>query len=119
MNALWGTGNPDESLPSTYFAAYDDHRYLKYAGVADEQSAYLDTSCNDNRGGNTPTIVGEWCLSTSNNEWDPSSNMGFYQDWWAAQVMAYEKQDGWIFWTWKTSGLNDPRWDYSSKLLFR
>ena len=25
--------------------------------------------------------------------------------------MAYEKQDGWVFWSWKTD-LDDYRWDY-------
>lgn len=117
MNQQWGSGNPNQALGSTWFTAYDDHRYLKWAGVADTQSAYLTTSCSDNRGGNTPTIVGEWSLSTNNNEWDPGSDQGFYKDWWAAQVQAYEKTSGWIFWSWKTSGLNDPRWDYQCEFL--
>ena len=37
--------------------------------------------------------------------------MPFYTDWWSAQVQAYEMQDGWVFWTWKTD-LGDYRWDY-------
>ena len=44
--------------------------------------------------------------------WPISNNLQFYQNWFAAQVQVYERQDGWIFWSWKTSGLNDPRWDY-------
>lgn len=119
MNNLWGSGDPTQYLTQNYFAAYDDHRYLKYAsGITQTQAGYLSASCNDNRGGNWPTIVGEFSLSINDNYqftsafWPIASNLAFYQNWFNAQVRAYEKQDGWIFWSWKTSGLNDPRWDY-------
>lgn len=117
MNALWGSGDPNESLTDLWFAAYDDHRYLKWDGsVAVSKDNYIATSCNDNRGGNWPTIVGEWSLSPPddvqwNSNWAPDTNKDFYSKWFAAQVIAYEKQDGWIFWTWK-SQLGDYRWSY-------
>lgn len=64
-------------------------------------------------------IVGEWSLSPPDDvqwssEWDPSSNVDFYKKWWAAQVMAYEKTEGWFFWSWK-SQLGDYRWSYQGR----
>jgi len=117
MNNKWGSGDPTQYLTNNYFAAYDDHRYLKWdTSVAVSQSSYLSESCNDDRGGNTPTIVGEWSLSVPDDvqwtsAWDPSTQQAFYKQWFAAQVMDYEKQDGWIFWCWK-SQLGDYRWAY-------
>jgi hypothetical protein len=116
MNNLWGSGDPTQYLTDNYFAAYDDHRYLKWSGIPTTQSSYISTSCNDNRGGNWPTIVGEFSLSVPDNVqwtsgWDPSTQQAFYRQWFAAQVMAYEKQSGWIFWSWK-SQLGDYRWAY-------
>ncbi|RFU34687.1 hypothetical protein B7463_g1653, partial [Scytalidium lignicola] len=117
MNDKWGSGDPTQYLTNNWFAAYDDHRYIKWdTSVAVSQSSYLSTSCNDNRGGNTPTIVGEWSLSVPDDVqwtsgWDPSTQQNFYKNWFAAQVMSYEKQDGWIFWCWK-SQLGDYRWAY-------
>ncbi|KAL1970318.1 hypothetical protein VTN77DRAFT_5478 [Rasamsonia byssochlamydoides] len=117
MNAKWGSGDPTQALTDTYFAAYDDHRYLKWdSSVPVSPQSYLSTSCNDDRGGNWPTIVGEFSLSPPDDvqwtaEWDPGTNQDFYKKWFAAQVMAYEKQQGWIFWTWK-SQLGDYRWSY-------
>ncbi|KAL3491054.1 glucan endo-1,6-beta-glucosidase B [Aspergillus germanicus] len=117
MNAKWGSGDPTESLSDTYFAAYDDHRYLKWdTSVAVNKGNYITASCNDDRGGNTPTIVGEWSLSVPDNvqwtaEWEPEANKDFYARWFAAQVIAYEKQAGWVFWTWRAD-LGDYRWSY-------
>ncbi|QGA15346.1 hypothetical protein EYB26_003003 [Talaromyces marneffei] len=117
MNNLWGSGDPTEYLTDNYFAAYDDHRYVKWdTSVAVSQDNYISTSCNDNRGGNTPTIISEWSLSVPDNVqdtagWDPSTNKDFYAKWFVAQVITYEKQDGWLFWSWK-SELGDYRWSY-------
>ncbi|KAL4870287.1 glucan endo-1,6-beta-glucosidase B [Aspergillus spectabilis] len=117
MNQKWGSGEPTEYLTDTYFAAYDDHRYLKWApDVSVNKDNYISTSCADDRGGNTPTIVGEWSLSVPddvqwNAEWDPASNTDFYARWLAAQVIAYERQLGWVFWTWRAD-LGDYRWSY-------
>ena len=109
MDSLWGAGNPTASLPSNpHFLAFDNHRYLKYdSSVAATQSSYLSTSCSDNvaSDGETPLIVGEWSISPatsaqSNSQFEisDSNNKAFYTKWWAAQVMTYEKQFGWIFW---------------------
>ncbi|OJJ50597.1 hypothetical protein ASPZODRAFT_56556 [Penicilliopsis zonata CBS 506.65] len=117
MNELWGAGNPKENLTDLYYAAYDDHRYLKYdASIPVSKDSYLNASCTDDRGDDSPTIVGEWSLSPPDDvqwdsDWDPDTNVAFYRKWFAAQVMAYEKQHGWIFWTWKAQ-LDDYRWSY-------
>ncbi|KAH8691658.1 putative endo-beta-1,6-glucanase [Talaromyces proteolyticus] len=117
MNEKWGSGDPTQYLTDNWYAAYDDHRYLKWdTSVPVTPDDYLNTSCNDDRGGNWPTIVGEWSLSPPddvqwNSDWDPSTNQAFYQKWFAAQVMTYEKQEGWVFWSWK-SELGDYRWSY-------
>ncbi|KAI9729166.1 MAG: hypothetical protein M1834_007073 [Cirrosporium novae-zelandiae] len=117
MNTKWGSGSPSEYLTDDYFAAYDDHRYVKWdSSVTVSQSSYLSNSCNDDRGGDSPTIVGEWSLSPPDDvewttDWNPSTHESFYQNWYAAQVMTYEKQDGWVFWAWK-SQLGDYRWSY-------
>jgi len=125
MNEAWGSGDPNEYLDSTAtaVAAYDDHRYIKWdTSVTVSQSAYLSASCNDDSSsGDTPTIVGEWSLSVPDDvqwttDWEPSTQQTFYEDWFAAQVMAYEKAEGWIFWTWK-SQLGDYRWSYQGMLL--
>lgn len=123
MDKKWGSGDPNEFLPDRTFwhAAYDDHEYVKYTSAEVSHQGYLDFSCKDDRSGNWPVIVGEWSLSVNSDvehtsSWDPNNNANkdFYRKWFAAQVMAYEKGQviGWTFWSWKTSGLNDPRWDY-------
>lgn len=94
MDAKWGSGDPKEHLTDLTFAAYDDHEYVKYApNIAVSKDAYLAYSCNDDRSGNWPVIVGEWSLSVasdvqSTDEWDPAKNVDWYKRWWAAQVMA-------------------------------
>ena len=121
MDAKWGSGDPTVSLPSgQYFAAYDDHNYVGFSSVNPTPSSYLSYSCGDDRGGNWPVVVGEWSMVVASAQqfdsdfWptNSGSNLGFYQKWFSAQARVYEKQDGWIYWTWKTSGLGDARWDY-------
>jgi hypothetical protein len=66
---------------------------------------------------NWPTIIGEFSLSVPDNvqwngDWHPDSNKAFYSQWFAAQIMSYERDtNGWIFWSWKTQ-LGDYRWSY-------
>jgi hypothetical protein len=113
MNAKWGSGDPDAALTDLTFAMYDDHRYVKYdTSVAENRAAYLAASCADDRSGNTPTVVGEWSLSVADDAQDSSDfslnnadAAQWYQKWWAAQVLAYEKVDGWIYWTWKVNNI--------------
>lgn len=122
MDKLWGSGDPNQYLDDLYYAAYDDHRYLKWDTSVDvSHDSYISESCNDNRDSNIPTIVGEWSLSVpddvqSTSDWDPSSNTDFYKKWFAAQVHSYEKQQGWVFWTWKAQ-LNDYRWSYQGEFM--
>ena len=98
MDEKWGSGNPKQYLTTDYLAAYDDHNYVEYAGVAGTKDAYLQHSCNDARAGHSPVFVGEWSLSVaddleSTSDWDPrkDANKDFYRNFWAAQVMSYEK----------------------------
>ncbi|KAI5806091.1 glycoside hydrolase superfamily [Geopyxis carbonaria] len=125
MNAQWGSGDPNAGLSDLWFAAYDDHRYIKWAGVQPTRGDYLWASCHDDRGGNWPVIVGEWSLSVADEaEWgggelslERGDAVAWYRRWWAAQVLAYEKQNGWVFWNWKANwigGRNEWRWSYQA-----
>ncbi|KAJ5151275.1 glucan endo-1-6-beta-glucosidase B [Penicillium canariense] len=91
-------------IDNLYYAAYDDHRYLKWDTSVDvSHDSYIRESCNsNNRDRDTPTI---------SSDWDPSSNTDFYETWFAAQAHSYEKLQGWVFWNWKAQ-LNDYRWSY-------
>ncbi|CCF37428.1 endo-beta-1,6-glucanase [Colletotrichum higginsianum] len=127
MSSLWGSGNPVEFLDDTYFTAFDDHRYLKWANKNDvpwTHESYISTSCADNRNGDVagPTIVGEWSISPpdeieSSDGWNRNTQKDFYRRWFAAQVLAYERSTaGWVFWTWKAQ-LNDYRWSYRDAVI--
>ncbi|KKY15568.1 hypothetical protein UCRPC4_g06275 [Phaeomoniella chlamydospora] len=126
MSQKWGSGNPTKYLSSNYTStdiSYDDHRYLKWDStvVPVSQSSYISASCSDNRGNasdTAPVIVGEFSLSVADSventsDWKPSNNPTFYKNWFAAQVMAYEKSNGWIMWAWKNQ-LGDLRWGYQA-----
>lgn len=122
MDELWGSGDPNQYIINRYFLAYDDHRYMKYdSSVKVSKDTYLSASCNDDRDSNSPTIVGEFSLSPPDDvqwdsEWNPDFNKDFYKKWFAAQVQSYEKQEGWIFWTWKAEA-GDYRWSYSGMCI--
>ena len=122
MNQKWGAGDPNEYLSDIDIsgAAYDDHRYLKYdPSVGGSPNDYLRASCSDNRGsdGENTTIVGEFSLSPNSALQDngdfaaTKAHAAFYTQWFEAQVKAYEKQMGWVFWSWRTD-LDDWRWSY-------
>jgi len=98
--------------------------YIKWSGTKATRADYLRASCSDDRGGNWPVIVGEWSLSVHDSaEWNSEFRLNstdavtWYKQWWAAQIMAYEKQAGWIFWSWKADwigGQNEWRWSYQA-----
>ncbi|KAF8860603.1 glycoside hydrolase [Acephala macrosclerotiorum] len=119
MDGSWGSGDPKQSLTNQYFMAYDDHRYLRWSGITTSMSSYLNNSCTSNRAsdGDTPVIIGEFSLGVPGDVewtsvWDPSTQQAFYKQWFAAQVLTYEKDtNGWIFWTWKIQ-FGDYRWSY-------
>ncbi|KAL8645854.1 MAG: hypothetical protein Q9226_007112, partial [Calogaya cf. arnoldii] len=117
--------DPHQYLTDDWYAAYDDHRYLKYSDdIGNTPAAYLKQSCLDDRGGNWPTIVGEFSLSVADKLENsdpafapPGDHVDWYRKWFAAQIQAYEKQSGWIFWSWKANfigGRNDWRWSYQA-----
>ncbi len=123
MDSTWGAGNPCENLPpGAKNLAFDNHRYLTYSPTPPTKAAYLNTSCRDTFPSKTrkgPLIIGEWSLAVKQSvEWtsDFSSlnkkNHEWYRQWWAAQVRAYEKQKGWVFWSWKAEMGADWRWSY-------
>ncbi|KAL9085150.1 MAG: hypothetical protein Q9159_004876 [Coniocarpon cinnabarinum] len=125
MDSAWGAGDAASSGIQTVNTAYDDHRYLKWALSDSEQNptAYASAACSDSRTKGQqglPVVVGEWSLSAplDNSQaqsclWNPDDNIDWYKGWFAASMAAYEAGAGWIWWTWKTSGLNDPRWDWT------
>ncbi|KAL7957933.1 glycoside hydrolase family 5 protein [Trichoderma compactum] len=120
MDASWGSGDPTSALPSTEFAAFDDHRYLKWdTSVTATKDGYINAACSDQRPADA--IIGEWSISVADSVQDNSElgirdrtdQAGWYQQFWAAQVQAFEKSAGWVFWTWKCNwiaGYNDWRW---------
>ena len=120
MNSLWGSGNPTQYLSNPTNIAFDDHRYLKWdTSVSVDQGTYISTSCNDQRAPDGPTITGEWSLSVPDDVqdtdgWSTANNVDFYTKWFAAQAQNYEKNLGWIFWSWKTD-LGDYRWGYTGE----
>jgi len=119
MNQKWGSGDPTQYLSENdTLRAFDDHRYLKYdSSVGDSPADYLQASCSDDRSGDSPTIVGEFSLGPKTELQDNSdfaandANKAWYTQWFEAQVQAYEKQEGWVFWSWRAD-LNDWRWSY-------
>ena len=70
--------------------------------------------------------MGEWSIAVSEaveNNGDFSIRNGgdidWYRSFWAAQVVAFERSGGWVYWTWKCNwigGYNEWRWCYTSAL---
>lgn len=121
MNTGWWSGDPKEYLPSDASnLLFDDHRYIKWANdQGQDHDSYMRTSCNDDRSGDGDVITGEWSLSaplTGGDDpyWNPSSNKDWYLGWFAAQARSYEKQYGWVFWSWKMVG--DSRWSFKDAI---
>lgn len=125
MDSTWGAGDPRLNIPKTaYGLAFDNHRYLAYGSVPATKGGYVNASCTDSfpsADGNKPLIVGEWSLAIKQDkEWSDEfsplneKNHEWYARWWAAQVQAYEKQKGWVFWSWKTELGGDWRWSYKA-----
>lgn len=120
----WGAGDPTQNLPSTNFASFDDHRYYKWdPSVTTTKDGYISAVCNDNRG--EGIIIGEWSLSVAsevenNDEFgirDRPDQVDWYRSYWAAQVQAFERSGGWVFWTWKCNwvgGFDEWRWCYQA-----
>lgn len=124
MDKQWGSGDPTSALPTGWYDVItDNHDYVKWSnGVTQTRDGYLKYSCaNTGLGANVPVVVGEWSLSVNSDyenkgEFALSSSgaVDFYLKWWKAQVTVYEKQQGWIFWSWKTELGSDYRWGYSN-----
>lgn len=130
MGNAWGSGDPTSSLPNnTSNLLFDDHRYYKWdPSVEQTKQGYLNAACADQRGGED-LIVGEWSLSINDDyQSTPEFTIGsessdletqklWYRSFWAAQVQAFERGGGWIFWTWKCNWINGQdewRWCYES-----
>jgi glucan endo-1,6-beta-glucosidase len=128
MSEAWGAGDPTSALPAeTGPLGFDDHRYLKWdTSVVRTREGYIQAACSDNRGGDD-VLVGEWSISVADDvehspefSIDADANNGavdWYRRFWAAQVTAYERSGGWVFWTWRCNwiGARDEwRWCYQS-----
>ncbi|KAF9696466.1 hypothetical protein EKO04_005538 [Ascochyta lentis] len=125
MDSTWGAGNPRQNLPKDASGlAFDNHRYLTYSSTPATKADYLKASCADafaSQDNNKPLVIGEWSLAIKqDSEWSDEfspikqENHDWYRQWWAAQVQAYEKQKGWVMWSWKTELGGDWRWSYSA-----
>jgi len=91
--------------------------------VAKTKEGYIGAACGDRR--EDGVIVGEWSISVaddveSNDEFGirgRPEQAAWYKGFWAAQVQAFEKSAGWVFWTWKCNwinGFDEWRWCYKS-----
>lgn len=125
----WGSGNPSEFLPGDRtMVMFDDHRYYKWdPWIEKSQAGYMRAACGDDRGGPGDLIIGEWSLQVADEleqrddfEVRSGRNNDFYRRFWAAQVRAFERSRGWVFWTWKCNwinGFDDWRWCYQCESL--
>ncbi|KAF3937787.1 hypothetical protein ABW19_dt0205352 [Dactylella cylindrospora] len=122
MDENWGSGNPNQNLPSTDFASYDYHKYVKWdTSVKATRESYMQYSCSSSLGvqGQKPLIVGEWSLSVPDSlqestmfKTSSGDAIQWFQHWFIAQQQMYERSGlGWVFWNWKTT-LDDWRWSY-------
>lgn len=121
MDTFWGAGNPQTDIPGNPSAlniAFDDHFYLSKSTQAPNQDTYISWICQKQYTGDSlPVLTGEWSLAVNNSApGNFSINPGvapndFYRQYWAAQVQLFEKNLGWIFWSWKTN-LTSFQWDY-------
>jgi hypothetical protein len=100
-------------------AFFDAHRYLSFDNriTPMNKKGYITTACKDNMGQNV--VVGEWSLSVNStlkntDEFRYQGQETWYRAYWAAQAQAFERSDGWIFWSWKCDGTEDWRWCYKS-----
>ncbi|KAF8584224.1 glycoside hydrolase family 5 protein [Ramaria rubella] len=123
MDVLWQNVqgfNPADAVIGP--AAFDDHLYYSFGGVADPNpTAYLTSICssylprvqNDTTLGNLPMVFGEWSISTNFNATD-----AFLTQWADAQKLTYSQSSGWMFWAFKIEdGSSDqPQWDYFTAL---
>lgn len=125
MDTLWGAGNPQPALSKYTGIVYDDHEYLKWNPGLNKtnptKKSYLSFACSDDRGtdGLTPKTVGEWSMSIDDAHQDTaefaanSKNAAYYTKLFSALQQSFEKEAGWIYWSWKVQ-FNDYRWSYSA-----
>ncbi|KAF8512338.1 glycoside hydrolase superfamily [Gautieria morchelliformis] len=121
MDVLWQNVqgfNPADAAVGP--AAFDDHLYYSFGGVADPNpTAYLTSICNlprvknDTDLGNVPMVFGEWGITTNFNATD-----AFLTQWADAQKLTYSQSWGWIFWSFKIEqgSSNQREWDYFTGL---
>ncbi|KAI5800166.1 glycoside hydrolase superfamily [Peziza echinospora] len=133
MSEKWGAGDARPMLSTIpgvnlTLALYDDHHYIKYLpNQIHARKDYLLNACTTDRGSSLPVLAGEWSLS-SEKEDEPeftiedAENKEWYRKFWIAQTGAYEKQMGWVFWSWRTQeirGRVDWRWSYRDAVRIR
>ncbi|KAF3050617.1 exo-1,3-beta-glucanase [Didymella keratinophila] len=110
----WGSGMWDLLLDTHHYEIFD------LSAVAMSIDDHVKTACdfgNQMKSNNKWTISGEWtggitdCANVAGLSEADKSNIGRFIE---AQLDAYEKATGWIFWTWKTEGA--PEWDMKDLL---
>jgi len=137
MNTRWGAGDPLQGLSDagidvnnrsssssssvSSFALLEDHRWIKYdPTVLFTRQAYIESACStraDTRDRNSRLFVGEWAISPAESVQSTSTfagnggNRGWYSRFFAAQMQTYERDGGWVYWSWRVE-LNDYRWSY-------
>jgi glucan 1,3-beta-glucosidase len=102
MEYLWRTGNDE-------LGSYVRHVKESFAPTVGEMSALF------------PLIIGEWCIDTTS---DKPSGMSsderarYYQSLAEAQLAAWERAEGWFFWSYKvlTNGSAQDGWDMRKSL---
>jgi len=85
-------------------AATDCATYLNGRGVGSRYDGSYPGS----------TYVGSCTGLTGSASTFSSSYMTFLRQFWEAQVISYEKADGWLMWTWKAENADD--WSYQAGL---
>nr|GAT57439.1 glycoside hydrolase family 5 protein [Mycena chlorophos] len=128
------------TYPSYQGVAMDTHIYTIFSQAEEEMSPqeHIDTVCgkqDDLSSFDLWTIVGEWtparqdcarydgsypgstavgsCTGLSGSASTFSSSYKTYlRQFWEAQVISYEKGEGWIQWTWKTEAGTGEEWSY-------
>ena len=125
--ASWSTTYSNSTIYPSGSYIQDTHQYQAWAPLnqytTDQHVAYACKYANTLAGITTrKVIVGEWSLATNctncsfasmadniNSQNSPAWNQ-FMRRFWEAQVIAYETNGGWVFWSWKTFSRGD--WSY-------
>ncbi|KAM0750485.1 glycoside hydrolase, partial [Meredithblackwellia eburnea MCA 4105] len=106
----WGSGDPTSKLSTTDHTVYEDHDYVTWITSDQSRKGYMSYSCSDGMRGETPIFYHiNYSILTSKVQLsefglESSGAKQWYSQWASAQLTAYEKGAGWLFWS--VSSLN-------------